>query len=266
MHLAVPQITHVSDLAFPLKLFSAHTNVANSLFLPLPLERVQSAHTPTPPPPQACFYIANVLLGLKALHDVGVAHRDIKPENIVFDEFGYAKIVDMGLAKKIKPGQKAWTVCGTPAYQAPEVHMGQGCTTLVDVWCVGVLAYELLTGTNPFGVVDSPDIWWRTIQKIESGRFVIPVAQPDAHDFIRQCLCVNQDRRPGVAELMKHPWFASLDFEALLHRTVRAPFAPDRENFGNGPWDSLYLNPDGTRPEPMGEEEDGSDLYLEEVY
>lgn len=91
-------------------------------------------------------------------------------QNIVFDETGYAKLVDMGLAKRIPRGHKAWTVCGTPAYQAPEVHAGLGCSLLVDVWCMGVLAYELLTGQNPFGAVDAPDQWWKTVQKIDSGR------------------------------------------------------------------------------------------------
>ena len=65
-------------------------------------------------------------------------------------------------------------------------------------------------------------------------RFTIPVQHPEAKDFIEKCLVVNPDRRPSVKELLKHPWFQGLDLAAMERRELRAPFAPDRENFGMG--------------------------------
>jgi hypothetical protein len=78
---------------------------------------------------------------------------------------------------------------------------------------------------------------------------------------------VNPDRRPTVEQLMEHPWMAGVDFPRMLSRQLPAPFAPNRENFGAGPYDSMYLNPDGTRPEPLGEGMMGEGgMFLEDAY
>ena len=63
------------------------------------------------------FYAANVLLALEHLHEHGIVYRDLKPENLLLDAYGYIKVADFGFAKKIG-GEKTYTICGTPDYQA----------------------------------------------------------------------------------------------------------------------------------------------------
>jgi serine/threonine protein kinase len=74
--------------------------------------------------PQAKFLIANIIVGLEFLHSCGVIHRDIRPQNLVFDEFGYLKIIDFGYARFATKYNSADT-SGTPCYMAPETILRQ---------------------------------------------------------------------------------------------------------------------------------------------
>ena len=65
----------------------------------------------------------------------------------VLDKEGYIKMVDFGFSKHIDSGRKTWTFCGTPEYVAPEIILNKGHDRSVDFWSLGILMYELLTGT-----------------------------------------------------------------------------------------------------------------------
>jgi len=98
----------------------------------------------------ARFYAALVLRGLEAIHAQGIVYRDLKPENVLLDALGYVKLADFGLAKDILVTGRTFTVCGTPHYLAPEVIAGTGHGFAVDLWCLGVLIYEMIVGHPPF--------------------------------------------------------------------------------------------------------------------
>ena len=111
------------------------------------------------------FYIACVVSAFEYLHNRGIIYRDLKPENLLLgtnnhasgsqayhalsfsDKDGYIKMVDFGFSKHIDSGRKTWTFCGTPEYVAPEIILNKGHDRSVDFWSLGVLMYELLTGT-----------------------------------------------------------------------------------------------------------------------
>ncbi|MGV3622107.1 MAG: serine/threonine-protein kinase [Archangium sp.] len=100
---------------------------------------------------------AQVADALQAAHDIGVVHRDIKPENIFLTKNDFVKVLDFGMAKLVKPigdlknvRTKVGVVLGTPEYMAPEQALGTGHSSAVDVFAVGVVLYELLTGSQPF--------------------------------------------------------------------------------------------------------------------
>src|SRR3954471_8598356 len=101
-------------------------------------------------PQKAAFFLREIAKGLSYLHDCGIVHRDLKPANIFFEN-GYAKIGDYGLSKAIEPTHHSGqtVTVGTVHYMAPEVGMGKYDRS-IDIYALGALLYEMLTGIVPF--------------------------------------------------------------------------------------------------------------------
>ena len=91
---------------------------------------------------RAKFYAAQIGLALDHLHKNGIIYRDLKPENILMDEEGYLQLADFGMAKLLKPNEKAQSMCGTPEYLAPEIISEEGHDFTADWWSFGILLYN----------------------------------------------------------------------------------------------------------------------------
>ncbi|GAA1408842.1 Stk1 family PASTA domain-containing Ser/Thr kinase [Oerskovia paurometabola] len=96
--------------------------------------------------------LEEILDALAAAHRKGLVHRDVKPENVLLDESGRVKVADFGLARAVSEGASTATstILGTVAYLGPELITAGRCDARTDVYSVGVLAYEMLTGRHPF--------------------------------------------------------------------------------------------------------------------
>ncbi|KAM8940241.1 cGMP-dependent protein kinase 2 isoform 1-T1 [Pelodytes ibericus] len=195
----------------------------------------------------AKFCIGCVTEAFEYLHRTGVMYRDLKPENLLLDSEGYVKLVDFGFAKKIFSGQKTWTFCGTPEYVAPEVILNKGHSFSVDFWSLGILLYELLTGNPPFTGPDQMMIYNLILQGIEKIEFHKRITRR-SEELIRKLCRQNPAERlgnmkNGIADIKKHRWFNSLDWEGLRARRFPSPLKPelsgptDHSHFDNYPPD-----------------------------
>lgn len=102
------------------------------------------------PESTAKFYACQILQGLAYLHSLNIMYRDMKPENVLLDEFGNACLADFGISKILDPKDTTKSFVGTPEYVAPEIVLQKGHNKAVDIWCFGVLLYEMVFGIPPF--------------------------------------------------------------------------------------------------------------------
>ena len=187
------------------------------------------------------FFIACLLLGLEYIHSNNIIHRDIKPENLVFDDRGYLRITDFGVAKIRKEDNSSET-SGTPGYMAPEVLLAQNHSFPVDFFAIGVMGYEFMLGQRPYLGKNRKEIKHQVLRrqaKIEPDD--IPNGwSTESVDFINNCLKRKDSRRlgytGGVIDLKNHIWFKDFDWDALFNKTLKAPFIPPK----GGNFDKKY--------------------------
>ncbi|XP_030619196.1 aurora kinase B isoform X6 [Delphinapterus leucas] len=135
-------------------------------------------------------------------HGKKVIHRDIKPENLLLGLQGELKIADFGWSVHA-PSLRRKTMCGTLDYLPPEMIEGRTHNEKVDLWCIGVLCYELLVGNPPFESASHNETY-RRIVKVD---LKIPPSMPaGAQDLISKLLKHNPSERLPLAQVSAHPW------------------------------------------------------------
>lgn len=157
--------------------------------------------------PRAARLVAQLMGALRRMHKKNVIHRDIKPENVLLDEGGNAMLADFGWSiNHVNAANKRMTLCGTLDYLAPEMlEVAEGYDESVDIWSVGVMAYEFLTGTTPFYDKDQQ----ATTEKILGGEFGFPdgiALSDEAKDFVRQLVVRDPAKRMRLKLALRHPW------------------------------------------------------------
>jgi len=132
-----------------------------------PLSSVLAARGAGLPPAQIRSVLVDVCRALAYAHKSGIVHRDIKPDNIMFDEHGHAVVTDFGIAKAASGGKLTGTgmSIGTPHYMSPEQAKAQALDGRSDIYSLGVVAYQCLTGAVPFDGEDSFSIGYKHIME-----------------------------------------------------------------------------------------------------
>ncbi|MBI5889178.1 MAG: serine/threonine protein kinase [Nitrosomonadales bacterium] len=138
------------------------------------------------PVDQVIDIVAQVAQGLAYAHEHGIIHRDIKPSNIMVGRDGHVKITDFGIARMASAAVRTQTgmVLGSPKYMSPEQVMGKLTDQRSDVFSLGVMLYEMLTGNPPFLGENVNAIMYQTLNAIPQPPSSLNVAVPDMLNFI----------------------------------------------------------------------------------
>ncbi|GAA50263.1 calcium-dependent protein kinase C [Clonorchis sinensis] len=180
--------------------------------------------------PVACFYSAEVAIGLFFLHDRGIIYRDLKLDNLLLDAEGHIKIADFGMCKDgIMGDVTTKTFCGTPDYIAPEILRYQPYGKSVDWWSYGILLYEMIAGQPPFEGEDEDDLFANILQR----HVYYPKSMSkEAANICKALLVKNPEGRlgcgpEGKSEIKDHLFFCRLDWDRIERRMVQPPFRPN---------------------------------------
>jgi serine/threonine-protein kinase len=138
--------------------------------------------------------------GMAVAHQVGIVHRDLKPANILINDEGLLKIVDFGVAAAASTGDTQLTktgyVIGSPKYMAPEQILGKKVDHRADIYSVGVIIYEMLTGTPPYTKGDHMSVMYQHVQgKARLCEELNPDIPPALAAVVRKAMEVDKLKR-----------------------------------------------------------------------
>uniref|UniRef100_A0AAR2KS41 Ribosomal protein S6 kinase n=1 Tax=Pygocentrus nattereri TaxID=42514 RepID=A0AAR2KS41_PYGNA len=183
---------------------------------------------------EVALYSGEIVLALEHLHQLGVVYRDLKLENILLDSNGHIVLTDFGLSKEFDEVERAYSICGTIEYMAPEIVEGgeSGHDKAVDWWSLGVLMYELMTGGSPFTVDGDENSHSDIAKRILKKDPPYPKDMgPLAKDIIQRLLIKDPKERigsgpSGAQNVKSHPFYQKINWEDLAAKKVPAPFKP----------------------------------------
>ncbi len=231
------------------------------------------------PEPLVRKILADVVSGLDYLHTNGIAHRDLKPENFLVAEDGRIVLADFGLASIHTPldnpsrdfnhplgcgiaSDLRSSCVGSPLYRAPETFadvlrkhpLPAYSTHLTDVWSLGVVMHELLTGSYTFNrpyapheIDDMKDLVREMRAYVAGSRPVFwpadVIVSRHAQSLVEQLVSVNPFARPSLAQIKSHPFFDGVDWSRLDgYRSPFVPVGPSTSTLPSSSFATGYLN------------------------
>ena len=152
------------------------------------------------PLPRAIQYGSDIATGMSIAHQAGIVHRDLKPANILINNEGLLKIVDFGVAAAHKEGDTQLTktgyVIGSPKYMAPEQILGKKVDERADIYSIGVILYEMVTGQPPYSRGDHMSVMYQHVQgKAKPPLEVNPELPKPLSDLVVKAMSVDKLKR-----------------------------------------------------------------------
>ncbi|XP_047684017.1 serine/threonine-protein kinase ULK1 isoform X1 [Prionailurus viverrinus] len=185
------------------------------------------------------LFLQQIAGAMRLLHSKGIIHRDLKPQNILLSNPGgrranpnniRVKIADFGFARYLQSNMMAATLCGSPMYMAPEVIMSQHYDGKADLWSIGTIVYQCLTGKAPFQASSPQDL--RLFY--ERSKTLVPTIPRETSAPLRQLLLAllqrNHKDRMDFDEFFHHPF---LDASATVKKSPPVP-VPSYPSSGSG--------------------------------
>jgi len=188
-----------------------------------PLSQIIAERAPLSAPETASI-LAQAAAALEAAHQGGVIHRDVKPANILITPDGVAKLTDFGISRAIgaAPVTQTGQVLGTAQYLSPEQALGQSATAASDIYSLGVVGYEMLTGVRPF---DAGTVVATALAHVNQPPPALPQSIPaGVRDVINAALAKDPADRPASAAAVSRA--LRMPGAALSSEADAAPTAP----------------------------------------
>lgn len=204
------------------------------------------------------LFLQQIAGAMRLLHSKGIIHRDLKPQNILLSNPGgrranpnniRVKIADFGFARYLQSNMMAATLCGSPMYMAPEVIMSQHYDGKADLWSIGTIVYQCLTGKAPFQASSPQDL--RLFY--EKNKTLVPIIPRETSAPLRQLLLAllqrNHRDRMDFDEFFHHPF---LDASASVKKSPPVP-VPSYPSSGSGSSSSSSSTSHLASPPSLGE-------------
>jgi serine/threonine protein kinase len=157
------------------------------------------------------LFFAEVILAFEHIHKHNTVYRDLKPENIILDEEGHIKVCDFNLAKSgVTKEKKALSFCGSPMYLSPDMLSGKGVDGRCDIYGIGLIMYELITGYPAFNA-DDINTLYQDIKKNKIN-YNLPGLDEESKDLLKKILVADPEERISLEEMKKHPYFKDISF------------------------------------------------------
>ncbi|XP_021069752.1 ribosomal protein S6 kinase-related protein [Mus pahari] len=186
------------------------------------------------------LFAAELVLVLCYLHDLGIIHRDVKMENILLDGRGHLKVTDFGLSRRLSQGARAYTICGTLQYMAPEVLSGGPYNHTADWWSLGVLLFSLATGKFPVAAERDHVTMLASVAHCESE---IPASiNQELSLLLHELLCQNPlHRLRYLHHFQVHPFFRGVAFDPELLQKQPVNFVMEKQDTWPSPLESMFF-------------------------
>src|SRR5579875_1769504 len=149
---------------------------------------------------RALGFGCDIATGMAVAHQVGIVHRDLKPANVLINQDGLLKIVDFGVAAAQREGDTQLTktgyVIGSPKYMAPEQILGKKVDERADIYALGIILYEMLTGVPPYARGDHMSVMYQHVQgKARPPQQLNPGLPPGLSDIVLKAMAVDKAKR-----------------------------------------------------------------------